>query len=184
MRQRLGIAAALLRSPRLLLLDEPTSGLDPAGARAVASLVSELSAEGVAVLLSSHLIGEVEKVCDSYTVLQAGRVVWGGTAAQLRAEAPASAHVLVTSDDDRALEIASDHHGVRGRRQRDGSVAITAEQGCLDHYVVALGQAEVAVRRLDQLVSPLESMFFALTGEGPTDQPEPHAAAHRILAGA
>ena len=65
MRQRLGIAAALLRSPRLLLLDEPTSGLDPAGARAVAALVRELSADGVAVLLSSHQIGELEKVCDA-----------------------------------------------------------------------------------------------------------------------
>ena len=71
MRQRLGIAAALIRAPRLLLLDEPTSGLDPAGTRAVAELVRELSAEGVAVLLSSHQIGELERVCDTYTVLRA-----------------------------------------------------------------------------------------------------------------
>ena len=72
MRQRLGLAAALLRSPRLLLLDEPTSGLDPAGTRAVASLVRELAAEGVAVLLSSHQIGELERVCDAYTVMREG----------------------------------------------------------------------------------------------------------------
>lgn len=89
MRQRLGLAAALLRSPRLLLLDEPTSGLDPAGTRAVASLVRELAAEGVAVLLSSHQIGELERICDAYTVMRDGRVAWDGSAAELSAQAPA-----------------------------------------------------------------------------------------------
>ncbi|MDQ6729418.1 MAG: ATP-binding cassette domain-containing protein [Actinomycetota bacterium] len=79
MRQRLGIAAALLRTPRLLLLDEPTSGLDPAGTRDVSRLLRELSAQGVAVILSSHLIGELETLCDSYTILRSGRVVWEGT---------------------------------------------------------------------------------------------------------
>ena len=106
MRQRLGIATALLRDPRLLLLDEPTSGLDPAGAREVGALLRELSARGVAVLLSSHLIGEIESICDRFSVLARGRVVWSGSAAQLRAQAPTSAYVLSTSDDERALEIA------------------------------------------------------------------------------
>ena len=99
MRQRLGIAAALLRCPRLLLLDEPTSGLDPAGARAVATLVRELAADGVAILLSSHQIGELERVCTSFTFLREGRVVWDGTAAELDAQAPVSAFELATSDD-------------------------------------------------------------------------------------
>ena len=114
MRQRLGIAAALLRRPRLLLLDEPTSGLDPAGTRAVSALVEELAGEGVAVLLSSHQIGELEKVCTAYTVLRDGKVVWDGTAAELVAQAPASAYALATSDDERALEMAVRQPGVRG----------------------------------------------------------------------
>ena len=80
MRQRLGIAAALLREPRLLLLDEPTSGLDPAGIRAVSALLRDLAADGVAVILSSHLIGELEAICDSYTIIRAGQVVWDGPA--------------------------------------------------------------------------------------------------------
>ena len=79
MRQRLGIAAALLRRPRLLLLDEPTSGLDPAGAGDVAALMRELADDGVAVLVSSHQIGELERICTGYTVLRAGR--WSGTGA-------------------------------------------------------------------------------------------------------
>ena len=165
MRQRLGMAAALLRSPRLLLLDEPTSGLDPAGARDVGMLVRELSDEGVAVLLSSHLIGEVENVCDSFTVLARGRVVWDGTVEELRARAPASAHALATSDDDRALQIAAAHGGVQANRSPDGGLAVTVAPGCLDSYVLALGHADVAVRGLEMLVSPLESMFFKLTGD-------------------
>ncbi len=91
MRQRLGLAAALLRAPRLLLLDEPTSGLDPAGARDVAALVRELAADGVAVLLSSHQIGELERVCDAYTFMREGRVVWtrlGGGARSRRRRPP------------------------------------------------------------------------------------------------
>ena len=88
MRQRLGIAAALLRRPRLLLLDEPTSGLDPAGTRAVSALLRELSGQGVAVILSSHLIGELEALCHSYTIIRAGRIVWAGSAASWRRRPP------------------------------------------------------------------------------------------------
>ena len=183
MRQRLGIAAALLRYPRLLLLDEPTSGLDPAGARTVAALVSELAADGVAVLLSSHQIGELEKVCDSYTVLGEGQVVWSGTARELVAQAPASAYALTTSDDDRALEIARAQAGVRAGRAPRGELAIAVQDGSLDPLVLALGDARVAIRRLELLVSPLESMFFALTsGRQELDELEPHELAETVLA--
>jgi ABC-2 type transport system ATP-binding protein len=83
MRQRLGIAAALLRRPDVLALDEPTSGLDPAGIRDSASLLRELAADGVAVLVSSHMIGELEELCDSYTILMEGAVIWDGSAAEV-----------------------------------------------------------------------------------------------------
>ncbi len=165
MRQRLGIAASLMRAPRLLLLDEPTSGLDPGGARAVRALLRELSAEGVAVVLSSHQIGDVDEICDSFTVLREGRVVWDGTAAQLRSEAPASAYALETSDDRRAIELAERRPGVSVTAGREGELELRIAEGALDEYVLALGAAGVAVRRLELRVSPLESMFFALTGE-------------------
>ena len=163
MRQRLGLAGALLRSPRLLLLDEPTSGLDPSGTRTVAALVRELAAEGVAVLLSSHQIGELERVCDGYTVMREGRIVWDGSAGELIAQAPASAYALATGDDDEALRIAGDQIGVRAGRSRRGGLAVAVDEGCLDAFVFALSDARVAIRRLDLLVSPLETMFFALT---------------------
>ena len=84
MQQRLGIAQALVGSPRLLLLDEPTSALDPAGRRVVRELLAEVRSRGTAVLLSSHLLGEVELVCDRVAILVAGELVEEGTPEGLR----------------------------------------------------------------------------------------------------
>jgi ABC-2 type transport system ATP-binding protein len=183
MRQRLGLAAALLREPALLLLDEPTSGLDPAGGREVSALLRRLACDGTAVLLSSHLIGEIEDVCDSFTVLRRGHVVWNGTAAQLRAEAPGSAYRLSTSDDARAVELAARHPGVEVH-PGGGEVRLAVRTGALDPYVLELGQAGVAIRRLELLVSPLESMFFALTGDGERGSTSVSELAEGVLAGA
>jgi ABC-2 type transport system ATP-binding protein len=163
MRQRLGIASALLRNPRLLLLDEPTGGLDPAGVRDIGGLVRSLSHDGAAVLLSSHQITEVEEVCDTFSVLRSGHVVWSGTAEELRAQAPAAGYRLMTSDDSRALQIAEQRPGVSASKAPDYGLTAEIGQGQLDPFVLALGAAGVAVRRLEQVVSPLESMFFALT---------------------
>jgi ABC-2 type transport system ATP-binding protein len=169
MKQRLGIAASLLRGPRLLLLDEPTAGLDPGGVREVGDLIRELGSIGVTILLSSHQIGEIEDVCDTFTVLRRGTRVWDGTAEELRAQAPASGFWLATSDDRRAVEIADARAGVVAGVSPRGGLELSAETGCLDPYVVALGQAGVAIRRLELVRRPLESMFFSLTGEHPGD---------------
>ena len=83
MQQRLGIAQAMIGSPRLLLLDEPTSALDPAGRRTVRGLLEELRSRGVAVLLNSHLLSEVELVCDRVAIIARGEVVAAGTPAEL-----------------------------------------------------------------------------------------------------
>jgi ABC-2 type transport system ATP-binding protein len=78
MRQRLGIAAALLKSPELLILDEPSNGLDPAGIREVRTLIRSLADSGVTILVSSHLLAEVQQVCDEVTIISHGRVVRSG----------------------------------------------------------------------------------------------------------
>jgi ABC-2 type transport system ATP-binding protein len=83
MQQRLGIAQALVGSPRLLMLDEPTSALDPVGRRVVRELLGEMRRRGVAVVLSSHLLSEVELVCDRVAILVGGRIVASGTPAEL-----------------------------------------------------------------------------------------------------
>src|SRR5262249_20587940 len=85
MRQRLGIAGALLRNPGLLLLDEPTTGLDPAGMRDMRELVRDLAERGITVLLSSHLMQEVEELCNRVAIIRSGRVAYEGLLDDLRA---------------------------------------------------------------------------------------------------
>ncbi len=164
MRQRLGLAASLLRSPNLLLLDEPTVGLDPAGAREVQLLLRGLAAEGVTVLLSSHNMVELDGLCDSVTVMRRGTAVWEGSMERLRSEAPAPAHRMWTGDDAGALLVARTEPGVTAVPDPAGGLTVSAKPEALDAYVFALGQARVAVRRLEPLMTALESMFFELTG--------------------
>jgi ABC-2 type transport system ATP-binding protein len=184
MRQRLGIAAALVRAHRLLLLDEPTAGLDPGGVREIGHLVQELSRDGVAILISSHQIVEVEAICDSFTILRRGRVVWDGSAASLRAQCPVVPYRLVTSDDQRAVALGRQHPDIALARSDTGSLEIAAGDAALDAYVVALGVEGIAVRRLELLASPVESMFFELTGE-PADSldavPSPGSRAEMVV---
>ena len=166
MRQRLGIAAALLRAPRLLFLDEPTSSLDPAGARDVRALAQRLADEGAAVVWSSHDMSEVEELCTVITVINHGRVVFGGRVDELRMLAPAAVHGLRTSDDPAALDIAIGQHGVKVRigREQDGGLEVSADTDALDAYVITLGRAGVAVRTLERRARSLESLFLELTG--------------------
>jgi ABC-2 type transport system ATP-binding protein len=174
MRKRLGIAAALIRSPRLLLLDEPTAGLDPGGVRFVGELVGRLAADGVTVLLSSHQIAEIETVCDSFTVLDGGRVVWDGSVAEMRRQAPLPAYRLWSSDDELALTLTAQHGTLRAAQAPDGGLLVEASAAALDAFVVALGRAGVAVRGLEQAAAPLQAMFFELTGRGAAGAPEQH----------
>lgn len=165
MRQRLGLAAALLRRPRLLIVDEPANGLDPAGMRDLRSLLRRLGGDGMTVLLSSHDMVEVEGLCDDVTVLRSGRVVFDGTMAEVRAAATDPAYRMGTGDDAAALDAASGSP-VDVRRHDDGGLAVVGAQDAVDAYVVALGRAGVAVRSLSMESTPLASLFFHLT-EGP-----------------
>ncbi len=171
MRKRLGLAAALMRTPRLLVLDEPTTGLDPAGVRLVGELARTLAGEGVAVLLSSHQIAEVQDVCDSFTVIRSGVGVWTASAAEMRAQAPPASNRLATADDARALEIAAGLQGVAITRSSGGELVVEAEGDALDTLVLALGRAGIAVRRLEPIAGPLESLFSSLVAESaPADR--------------
>jgi ABC-2 type transport system ATP-binding protein len=163
MRQRLGLAAALLRDPRLLMVDEPTIGLDPAGARDVRALVRELAGRGVTVLMSSHDMSEVDEVCDDVVVIHDGRTVWDGSLERLRAEAPAPAYYVTTSDDAAALALGRSA-GLDLERHDERRLVLRAGDAARDELVVALGRAGVAVRRLEPAVPPLETLFAQLTG--------------------
>jgi ABC-2 type transport system ATP-binding protein len=157
MRQRLGIAAGLLRRPDLLVLDEPANGLDPIGAKALRDLVRELARDGLTVLLCSHDLAEVDALCEDVTVLVTGRVVWTGAAADLRARPGRS--LLHTSDDDRAL--AADPAGLQVTRG-DGGLVVVGRTEDLDAYVLALAAQGIAVRSLVRESLPLEQAFLEL----------------------
>jgi ABC-2 type transport system ATP-binding protein len=165
MRQRLGLAAALLASPRLLLLDEPTTGLDPTGANEMRDVLRRLAADGVAVLLSSHDMAAVEDVCDSVTFLSSGRVVWDGSMERLQAEAPPAEYRLETSDDARALERSTTQPDMHARSDGQRGLLIAAERDALDRLMLALAADGIAVRRLTEVTSSVEAMFLALTGD-------------------
>ena len=167
MRQRLGLAAALMRRPRVLLLDEPANGLDPAGVDELWRVVRGLAADGAAVLLSSHDLVAIDGVCDQVTILRAGAVAWSGAISELRALAPSPEYVLRTADDDMAREIA----GMLEIpvRAEHGDLRASAGIGALERLTVELGRAGVGIRCLTPGSSPLRTLLARLTdGPGPT----------------
>ena len=166
MRQRLGLAAALMRSPRLLFLDEPTSALDPAGARDVRALARRLADDGVAVLLSSHDMSEVEELCATLTFINEGRVIFSGGIGALRALAPPPVHTLHTSNDRAAIGLALHRADLEIVRAEGTGLEVAAGVEALDAYVIALGRAGIAVRALECRARSLESLFFHITGDG------------------
>src|ERR671930_598427 len=111
MRQRLGVARSLLADPELLILDEPTNGLDPAGIPEFRDMIRGFVAEGRTVLLSSHLLDEVEKICDEVAIVDRGQIVAQGPIAELATGAKRTI-LIATSDDERAFAILSEHGGV------------------------------------------------------------------------
>jgi ABC-2 type transport system ATP-binding protein len=171
MRQRLGVAASLLRDPSLLVLDEPANGLDPAGIRDMRSLVKRLADSGLTVLLSSHHMEEVEEICDNVTIMARGKVAFHGSLVDLRAMAPEPGHVLATSDDNRALAVARDRHpDVAVEPDPDGGLVAIGSRERLSAYVADLVRADVDLLEFTPTQTPLEALFFMLTDTRP-DEP-------------
>ncbi|MEV6927290.1 ABC transporter ATP-binding protein [Dactylosporangium sp. NPDC051485] len=176
MRQRLGLAAALLTRPRLLVLDEPSNGLDPAGKRHVHRVLTRLAAQGTSVVLSSHRMDDLEALCSEVTILATGRVVFSGPLSKLAAENRDLDYRLITSDPQAARRLAGDTAGIRvagdDGAQQDGEVLVVrALVPALDELVARLVHAGIGVRELAPVVSPLEAAFLALT-EALTEQQE------------
>jgi ABC-2 type transport system ATP-binding protein len=168
MRQRLGIAAALLREPRLLLLDEPTTGLDPAGMRDMRDLVRRLAAEKITILLSSHLLNEVEELCDRVAIIRQGRIVYEGGLSELLATA-ATGYRLRTPEPERARAVLLTQTGIEGVALNDGEVRFTADEEAATHATITLGQARIGISALVPETASLEALFLGLTGGESSD---------------
>jgi len=163
MRQRLGLAVAMMRQPSLLLLDEPANGLDPAGMAEFRALLRSLADGGTTVFLSSHLLAEVEQVCDQIAVIQSGRLVSQGPA-----RAAARVRVLVAPAERDAAVAALARWAARADGA-DGVLTDTADGRAVNQ---ALGQAGIWARQILLERPALEAAFLSLTGET-------HAAARR-----
>jgi ABC-2 type transport system ATP-binding protein len=168
MRQRIGLAAALLTRPRLLILDEPSNGLDPAGRKHVHGVLRRLAADGTAVLLSSHQMDDLEALCAEVTIVAAGRVVFSGPLSKLADESRPVDYRLRTSDPATTRHIGDKTAGVTVQPPATAdpdldTLVIRASVPAIDALIPGLLGAGVAVRELTPVVSPLESAFLALT---------------------
>jgi ABC-2 type transport system ATP-binding protein len=170
MRQRLGLAAALLTGPRLLVLDEPANGLDPAGTRHVHRVLTGLAAQGTSVVLSSHRMDDLAALCGEVTLLATGRVVFSGPVSELAADTDDLDYRLRTSDPASARRVAAQTPELRVlpddellNRRDGGALLVRAAEPALDDLVARLVGAGVRVRELAPVVAPLEAAFLALT---------------------
>ena len=165
MKQRLGLAYALLGDPELLFLDEPTNGMDPAGMAEVRELVRGLATGGRTVLLSSHLLHEVEQVCDSVAILSRGRLIAQGKVADLVQSGGGERVSLRTTDNAKAVELLSALDWVEEVQPRGESVLVTAPSERSSELSAALGRAEVYVTEMVAEEQSLEQYFLEVTGD-------------------
>ena len=172
MRQRLGLAAALISDPSVMIVDEPTSGLDPAGVRDVHALLVAMAESGRTVLLSSHDLDEVERLCTHVTVLRHGSVVYSGGIRSLRAQAGHRVWRLQTSDNDQALLV--EHPQVVVELGPGGALQVAASQSDFDQLLLMLAAGGVVVRELSREELSFETLYFQLTRDGmPSTAEEP-----------
>ncbi len=161
MKQRLGVAAALLKDPELLILDEPTNGLDPKGMADMRRLIRTLGTGDRTVLLSSHLLGEVEQICDRVGVIQRGELVAQGTVSELRGREG----LLVRAEPVKyAHEIAKRLAGVEEVKETDGMLRLTTDPGRAAEINAKLVSAGLRVSEIRPSEQSLEEVFLELTG--------------------
>jgi ABC-2 type transport system ATP-binding protein len=169
MKQRLAVASALLKNPKLLILDEPANGLDPGGIREMRTLMRTLSESGMTVLLSSHILGEIQLICDSVTIISAGRRVAAGPVADVLAQHTSTAvRVRVEAGVDiRAAAEVLHLAGAQVSLEQDHLLVANAPNPAASTRVLA--ERQVYVSELTPVGVDLESVFLELTGTAPVD---------------
>ena len=168
MRQRLGVARCLLADPELLILDEPMNGLDPAGIQEFRYLIRELVGEGRTVLLSSHLLDEVEKTCDVAAIVDQGRIVAQGTIGELVRGGPRAIDIVCHGPVEAATLLAA-VPGVTRAADHDGGLRVTLDpEAPVDREIVTsllrrLLDHGVSVERVAPVAASLEDRFLTMT---------------------
>ncbi|HEX5370947.1 MAG TPA: ABC transporter ATP-binding protein [Dehalococcoidia bacterium] len=164
MKQRLGIASTLLLDPALVILDEPTNGLDPAGQREIRGLIPQLAREGRSVLLASHLLHEVEQVCDRVAIVRHGKLIQSGTVRDIVGQG--SFLEIKVAEPERAAQILSALPFVERVELRDGgALAIYTLEEHGPDVTRALSSANLYVSSMTRRRHSLEEVFLELTEE-------------------
>jgi ABC-2 type transport system ATP-binding protein len=165
MKQRLGIANALLQPRQLLILDEPTNGLDPQGTREVRTLVRDLASQGITIFISSHLLLEIEQICTHLAVMSAGNIVAQGSIEELSFSEVLNLN-LKTPDTELAIEVL-ETLSINARNEGGVVKAEIAHDFIAPQIIVeTLVQADVQIAGFTLEAPQLEERFVSLTGEG------------------
>jgi ABC-2 type transport system ATP-binding protein len=163
MKQRLAVAAAIMHDPDLIILDEPTNGLDPAGIREFRGLVRDLAGAGKTIFVSSHILSEVEQICDDVGILKSGRLITQSAVAALRTDA--SAVELRTTDDAAAMGVLRTLDWVQSVATEDSRLVVDAPPERSADISRALALREIYVAELRPRENTLEDFFLEVTGE-------------------
>ncbi|KRN52479.1 ABC-type multidrug transport system, ATPase component [Fructobacillus fructosus KCTC 3544] len=167
MKQRLGIAIALVRKPKLVILDEPMNGLDPQSVREIRSLIQHLAEKGIAFVISSHLLDELQRLADDVVIINKGKIIRRATMAEFLSED--KAQVKVKTSDNHAMVLAAEAAGWQVKMSEDGEVLITAENGVNAQAVLAKAtEANVEVQDIQTGTVNLEDHLMEVLSENST----------------
>ena len=166
MKQRLGLAQAILNSPRLLVLDEPTNGLDPGGMKEVRDLIRRFSDDGITVFLSSHLLQEVEKICTSMAIINQGYLIREGKVSDLLTESSEQTVRINAEPIESALALISQIPSVTQVKQEEGSIILIASKEKIPSIIAHLTNHGIQIQSVIPQTT-LEDYFLSLTGGKP-----------------
>ena len=161
--QRLGLATALLTDPDLLILDEPTNGLDPQGIHEIRKIIKDIAAHGTTILLASHLLDEVEKVCSHVVVIREGIKLYSGSVDEMTAS-HGLFELKVATDSDKLMEILSNYDGISSLKNEEDVIIATLNKPILaseiNNYLFKNG---IILSHLVKRKPSLEQQFLTLT---------------------
>ncbi|MCY3999087.1 MAG: ABC transporter ATP-binding protein [Flavobacteriaceae bacterium] len=168
MKQRLALASSLINQPEMLILDEPTNGLDPAGIHKVRALITKIASQGTTILLASHLLDEVEKVCTDVVIIKNGIKYFEGAVEDLSKN---HGHIEIISDDiDALMKILSSHKAAKKIEMRDDKLILHLQQDLpLNQLTKELSQHSIFVSHLVKKTPTLEERFLEITQNSPND---------------
>lgn len=161
MKQRLAIASALLADPEVLILDEPTNGLDPMGIVEIRQIIRDIANEGRTIILASHLLDEVQKVCTHFCVLDHGNLIYTGNVEELSKEK--NQYSIQANDEVRLREFLDGSDQIKSwKKEEEGFTFVLAESISIEQFVEALSNAQVYIKHLSQITFNLEKKFIEI----------------------